>query len=214
LLRDVSRSCSKIQSITKRSSQGLGVIPADLTETLKGAFSVHLQLLAWEASLPAELKYQACVIPEMACDNGQPALPTKFISFTGIPQGAMWIAFWCSRIHIIQNLALGLDILRRISDDALELAISKNDLQTHVLKMADDICASVAYMLGDIDEKGDLKVGSKVKAVGPYFMLRGLLVVNMVDDIPTAQRRWVQECLLRIGHQWGIKTALRSRMNC
>lgn len=214
LMRDVSQSSSKIQSIAKRCSQGSGVPTADLTETLKGAFSVHCQLLAWKTSLPAELKYQAYIIPDMAYHNGQLAFSTKFILFTDIPQAAMWISYWCSQIHIIQNLVLGLGILRQISDDALELAISKNDLQTHVLKTVDDICASVAYMLGDVDEKGDLRVGSEVKALGPFFMLRGLLVVNMVDGISTAQRRWVQECLLRIGHQWGVKTALRSRINC
>lgn len=205
LLYDVSDSCSKIQNLISQAvnTDSLGNIA--LIGALQNAYSIYSRLLLWQNTIPADWIYGVLSLDGLH----EAAYPSRLYFFNDIHQGATWMTFWCSRIHLLEKLIEGQTSLQ---NTGLAAAIpSHNDLHTDILTVVDDICASGPYMLGEINEYGALRVGSVGKGLGAFYFLRGLHVANMVDDIECNRRRWIRDCLLKIGHSRGIKMALRSR---
>jgi hypothetical protein len=92
-----------------------------------------------------------------------------------------------------------------------EFGISEENIRMMRYMAIDDICCSASYMLGDVDEHGQVVSGSEHKTLGSFFLLRGLFVANTEDNLPLNQRRMVLHLLRRIGSQFGIKAATSQR---
>jgi hypothetical protein len=208
LLARVSRSCVQIQSAILNHSDNDGI---SLTEAVESGDLLRTELLAWKVDIPQDVKYQRLDLPSSVKEQETlSSFPTKLFIFTDIQHGALWIGYWCSLIHLMSMLRRGLKTLLLINENQLVLNLLQI-LKNGILEAVDDICASVPYMIGDIDEKGRLRIASATKAMGAFYLLRGLHIANRVQAIPFAQREWILDRLFHIGHARGIKTALKSR---
>lgn len=225
LLRQVSQTCTVVHDIRARHRQGIGVSDTEVQDAARKASSVYAHLVAWRHSLTPDCRYSS-ISPSFLYTPDTRNYAAKLYVFTDVHQAAMWIGYWCSCIHILQALSHANDLLllqqetspvlpRDHSGQEPKSLFESDHLRVCLLTVVDDICASAAYMLGEIDENGDLRVllgpRSQWKALGPFYLLRGLHVANLVHGIPAAQRRWMLDRLGQIGHTWGIRAALRAR---
>jgi hypothetical protein len=82
-----------------------------------------------------------------------------------------------------------------------------------ILEASNNILSSVPFMLGEITPEGNLpaELNSKGKALGAYFLIRFLDVINEVPSLPQMQRLWTFQILDKIGKEWGIGSARRVR---
>ncbi|KAF2180525.1 hypothetical protein K469DRAFT_639411 [Zopfia rhizophila CBS 207.26] len=215
LLRSVALASGKLQAIISQLST-FSVSAIESNEALENALIVKDQLLSWPASLPFSWRYQTITPPSLSPgDLDRPVYNTKFIIFKDIHQGAMWIGYWCSVIALLRNL-LNTFVFLEASDIPHGIPpthMSKVSLRMSLLSIIDDLCASGPYMLGEIDEWCGLRNGSMGKGIGAFYFLRGLHVANMVEgvELDLVRRKWILDCLMKIGYSKGIRLALRSR---
>jgi hypothetical protein len=213
LLQEASASSAQIQHTMLRSS--VEGVPADalFNDTLLRVSSVYSRLLSWPNSVPERLKYKVLLLPLGPDSFKRTECMTKsFYLFNSIQHAAMWIGFWVGCIHLAQSLLQGYRMFFRrssASSNSAAFASSVADIWERLLMTIGDICASAPYLLGDVNERGQLNIGGKTKALGGFFLLRALVVANSVEDLPIGLRRSLLDLLARIGTSVGIKNALR-----
>jgi hypothetical protein len=88
---------------------------------------------------------------------------------------------------------------------------SQERIHQTISDLIDNICASVPYLLGDVDENGAPPISSEVKTIGPLFCMYFLKVSGSTAGMPLALQEWIQDQLLHIGHSVGIRQALNIR---
>ncbi|KAF2972388.1 hypothetical protein GQX73_g1125 [Xylaria multiplex] len=209
LMRETSQCCAETQAIVLFLRKG--IIKSEVIKSLDQLFSAYLSLLSWCAALPSSWSYHSCKVP-----NGdenefqQRTFPEKYHLFKNIHQGATWINFWCTLIYALQTLlhVSTRPIIQHIFTQSPHPAW---DLRNRLRDAVDEICACVPYMMADVNQLGLPTVGEYGKALGSYFLLRGLYVASCVDELTSSQREYMMRTFLRIAHVKGIKLALRPR---
>ena len=73
--------------------------------------------------------------------------------------------------------------------------------------MVSDICASVPFMLGDIDSGGWPKPEEKRVALGGYLLIWPLQVARWSVDQGSEEETWIIEKLNFIAQKMGIRSA-------
>lgn len=209
LIRETSQCCSEARGIISDSCKG--VFKSEVIQSLDHVLSAYLGLLDWQATLPSSLVYQSCNIPGQD-DLGlrQGTFQEKYHLFKNIHQGGTWITFWCTLIYALQTLVhiSSLPLVQQI------LGHGWNQSWGFIRRLrdtVDEICACVPYMMVDVDQSGLPTIGKDGKALGSFFLLRGLYVASCVEEMASVQREYVMRTLLRIAHIKGIKLALRAR---
>ena len=181
-----------------------------LSEAVQDASGLYCRMIAWQRSVPERWRYRTHVVtPTEGARREYFTYPAKRYTFTDFNYGAIWIGYWRSHVYLFQKIIEGLDRLPRVASGSSSL--SRGELRAGLVATAEDICASVPYMLGEIDEKGHEKVKPRSRGLGALLLLIGLDAVNSVDDLPLIQRRCILRQLHYIGHSQGIKMALRTR---
>ena len=207
IMRRTSRCCIATQRAISASSKQ--TLKSEAIKSLDDLFSAYIDLLNWGDALPSTWSYKYCKMPS----SGNSALhnyPEKYYIFKDIQHGAMWLSFWCNAIYALQTH------IRGTSHPVLGQCFDREKYSTQYHKKrlysaVDDICACVPYMLGEVDCLGLPTAGGDSKALGAFFLLRGLYVASCVTEVSTLQREYMNTTFLRIAHGKGIKLALRPR---
>ncbi|RWA10914.1 hypothetical protein EKO27_g4180 [Xylaria grammica] len=207
LMRETSRFCAETQAIM--AVPGNYLFKSKIIESLDRLFSAYLRLLSWRAALPSTWLYQSCKVPTRdEQDSEQRIPPGKYHLFRNIHHGGMWISFWCTLIYALQTLVY-VSTRPMIQQTFAQSLHRTQDLRNRLHDAVDEICACVPYMMADVDQLGLPTVGKDGKALGSYFLLRGLYVASCVEELTSAQRECMTRTFLRIAHVKGIKLALR-----
>jgi hypothetical protein len=210
LFHEASLACNNLQSvITKYAKTGL-YTPA-LTPALEQVYNAHLELLLWQEVIPQAWKFRTCELPGRGGGSDELAYPKRLHLFRDIHQAAMWMGYWGAHVHLLSKLYMGLAISEPNNHQVPKACYSRELTKSVLSRAVDDICSCGPYMMNDVDEKGLLRIDSEGKALGSFFFLRGLYIVNTAEGVTSQQRSYVLHSLLRIGHTRGIKLALRGR---
>ncbi|KAI0448827.1 hypothetical protein F5B21DRAFT_518647 [Xylaria acuta] len=209
LMRETSQSCSKMRATISDSSGTM--LKSVIVDSLDRVYSVYLRLLRWQAAQSSICSYQSCKMFSRDDDTShQGTFPYKYHLFKHVSHGAMWIGFWCTLIYALQTLihAFSLpDVQQPFSQECHQ----SWDLSKRLRDAINEICACVPYMMAEVDQLGLPMVGKEGKALGSFFLLRGLYVAICVEELTTLQSHYILKALLRIAHVRGIKLALRPR---
>jgi hypothetical protein len=209
LLARVSIICFQTQSAIAQNYSQNGV---PLCEAIEQGDLLYAEMLAWKSNLADDMQYQSIAMSPLNEEHDiLTNFPVEIFIFKDIQHGAFWTGYWCGVIHLVSMLRRGLNALARSRDDRASVTSRLSNLGADLLRVVDNVCASVPYMMGDIDENGRLGTPATVKAMGSFYLTRGLQIANKVENIPFAQRQWMLGRLFHVGHARGIKIALKSR---
>ncbi|KAI0468988.1 hypothetical protein F4859DRAFT_193075 [Xylaria cf. heliscus] len=209
LMRETSESCGHMRAMI--SDPRAIMLKTEIIFSLDRVYSVYLRLLRWQAAQASVLSYQlGRMFPRDDDDPRQETFPCKYHLFKHVSHGAMWIGFWCTLIYALQTLVstLSLPHVQHLFSQEWHQSC---DLTNRLRDAIDEICACVPYMMADVDQLGLPAVGKDGKALGSFFLLRGLYVAICVEELTNLQSHYILETLLRIAHVRGIKLALRPR---
>jgi hypothetical protein len=200
LLSRVSLCCYQMKLVSRESDFVPELDPGKL---LEDARLLDFELLSWKDNLSPDLHYQSCTTNgvDLECTL---EFPRRLLYFQDILHGAMWLAYWGARMHLLSTHLRTLRDLRT----SIVATCSLTTLQERVLDVVHDVCGSAAYMLGEIDEKGRIIIGSSQKSLGAFILTRSLNVAYSMPGLCEVQQKWILERLAHIGHARGIKAAL------
>ncbi|KAI0439991.1 hypothetical protein F4803DRAFT_578173 [Xylaria telfairii] len=209
LMRETSQSCGKMRAAMSDPSGT--ILKSAIIHSLESVYSVYLRLLGWQAAQLSAWSYQSCEMRSPDDDDSyQGTFPYKYNLFKDISHGAMWIGFWCTLIYALQIL-IHTSSLPNIKQLFSQDWHQNCTLIKRLRDAVDEICSCVPYMMADVDQLGLPTVGKDGKALGSFFLLRGLYVAICVDELTDLQSHYILKTLLRIAHVRGIKLALRPR---
>ncbi|GAW25621.1 hypothetical protein SAMD00023353_1000630 [Rosellinia necatrix] len=212
LIRRTSQRCAEARAMIP--SPGRTIFKSQIIESLDHVLSTYLRLFDWQATLPSSWLWQSCRIPtQEAHDPHQKPFPEKYHLFKNEHHGAMWISFWCTLIHILQTL-VHLSALPTVQQVLSHSWHDRWGFRKRLRGAVDEICACAPYMMAEVDQMGLPTVGNDGKALGSFFLSRGLYVASCVEETTGAQRDYIMRTLLRIAHVKGIMLALRARNRC
>lgn len=209
LLREVAIASAHIKTAMSKTEHGTPN-NTSLLGTLHEAVNVYSRLLLWPSSLPAHWRCRPHIVPDgtlntIPSENKQ---STIFL-FTTVQHGAVWTAYFSSRIQLSQILLQGYQFLGEHCDT--RTFMSGQDLREVLIRDVADMCACAPYLLGDVDEQGRLVTNVDSKSLGAFFLVRGLSLANSVEDLPPRTRQTILDLYKRIGGQFGIKSAWNLR---
>ena len=211
LLRDVSICRSKIET---------AIAQVTFTPTQHGALKVALQeamltfnrLHHWPQNVPTQLRYKIA----QSGEDGQLDFSTRNPSertfvFLRIQHGTLWMLYWLSCIHITQAMKNGYNVINRYLPTNNESKHLMDIFYERLVESTANIISCAPFLMGDIDEQGNLKIGETGKTLGAFFLLRGLVTAISVAEISPSQKQTILAYLERIGSAFGIKKALVAR---
>ncbi|MCJ1225005.1 hypothetical protein MMC12_001652 [Toensbergia leucococca] len=147
-------------------------------------------------------------------DNMAPfSNPSRIDLYLSQPIANLWNFVRLARLHLLRAL---LDLGKLNAEDpVLEPRLDSMPSLEHVLQVqcsdVEDICASVPFLLGDVDEAGSLCAGKEHKprpsdALGLIWVLVKLCYV---PGLHPAVRAWICDIFHRLGSAGGLKIGLR-----
>ncbi|KAH7014225.1 uncharacterized protein B0I36DRAFT_369204 [Microdochium trichocladiopsis] len=236
---------------------------SELQDAMDQVYSAHLRLCEWRDRLAPPLRYRvyrvrsspnprpgprrtsAGVCSRSKNDDGDTdegddldaVFPRQYYLFHSVQHGAMWLGYWCAQVHLLHIYHVA---LHRLAPPAMlgvspsEGVVAHRELVGRRLRATvDDICASVPYMMNEIDGRGSPitppnpgggggggeggrqagESNAMTTSLGAFFLLRGLYVVisSLGGNLAASRRAYVLATLSRIGHVKGIKLALGAR---
>ncbi|EHK50886.1 uncharacterized protein TrAtP1_009259 [Trichoderma atroviride] len=199
------------------------------TEIIRTALIIDADLVSLMISVPPSWGYATVDVPAL---DGKPPMRAfwsdTYHIYHSISASSIWNNYRSARI-IIQEIIIDtikdLEALTNIGSP--QRSYLANQARQTVLRLVEDICASVPYILGmEIEDSRHLKVsdlgasiahGVDMRDILPSFQITGaggltimwplLVAANSgvaCDDL----RKWVTACLDKIGHSMGINQAL------
>lgn len=185
--------------------------PSGLEEALQEAELTLGKLRSWPQTVPIQWKYRSVAVWDEDDLGPVPQdCQDKVFAFHSLQHGTLWMLYWLTCIHLAQALKNGYGFLSNVPEQQRRQSSIKfiQDLDMVLLDGVSSILGCAPFLLGDIDEQGELRIGEKSKALGAFFLLRGLGTASSVIEISDRQRRSIMECFDRIGLAFGIKRAL------
>ena len=77
-----------------------------------------------------------------------------------------------------------------------------------IQSLVSDICASVPYLLGELDQEGRLQHPQHIKAIGGFYLLFPLRAMLFIEKVDPDQKAWIRKRLAYIKNALGIQGAL------
>ena len=181
---------------------------ANLQNVLQKSVTLFDRLVAWPTSVPEDCMYGAIHTPSPT--NSEPEDDGRLFYFRSLQHGAVWMLYWTTSIHLLQSLTKGYTTLFTDSqryDANQDEALAMSWINEKLLETVDDLISCAPYLLGDIDKRGQISIGKKSKALGTFFLFRGLMTANSVDNLRLQQRLMILAFLDRISGSFGISMA-------
>ena len=123
---------------------------------------------------------------------------------------SLWNAHRTSRNYLLRNLIRLATRLHLNCQDASAANVHIELIPDWEMKsqaLADEVCASVSYMLGEIDEQANLRDPRQGKAIGGLFLLWPLGTLLRLNFLPAKQIAWIKSKVAFIWHGLGIEQA-------
>ncbi|KAL6892165.1 hypothetical protein GGI43DRAFT_387038 [Trichoderma evansii] len=160
-------------------------------------------LREWEDRLPAEWRPAVISNPQFQ-DYSSGYLPACLVVFPNMSVSGIWTSYYIAQLSVLKSIAAitALGSVASISD--LDLM----DVQSSLVAVANTICSTVPYMLGQINSSGEVIVDGDTRCAKALFITRSLYLAAQVPGLPDLQVQWIQETLEFIGHERGVGQAL------
>ena len=106
-------------------------------------------------------------------------------------------------------------IMRKTDYETSHLVVpSPKDHDSKIIEqisgLIDDTCASVPYLLGEVDQGGNLQLTRTHRALGAYFLLWPLRAILWQESITPAQKTWITKRLEYIKNLCGLQAAMHN----
>jgi len=132
--------------------------------------------------------------------------PQTVYTFNNIRAATGWNVVWCGRIYLLQSMLEYRNGLT--AQESQESALpSKSEISHNLQDTVDNVCATVPFLLGEVDSHGALNTESRPRALGGYYLVWPLHVAGSVRCLSFAQEAWIANRLMHIGNVFGIKQA-------
>lgn len=210
ILGQSSQKSRHLKLLTAMHAQGAALEQTEVVDALHGALAVHAQQSTMESSITRSLRLRSLIMPPTP-DSPAPQYPRKYLIFQDVRHGAKLISFWCSQIHLLQNIQQYIDEFNLHYVSANPVHPTSGQRHRDLMAAVDNICASSPFLLGDLDSNGRILLKADSKALGAHFLLYGLFTCIDVPGLSAQQRTWILDRLAQIGHLKGIRQALTCR---
>ena len=184
-----------------------------LVQLLHQGISMDVELQSWSDSISEPYRYKELSIanaPRQPTSNLLPMQPSNVHVYHDIWAASLWNHYRFARIRLLEILVdceSRLDFIENLEMRLQESSISLKNWNEAIIKMVDDICASVPFLMGDIDVQGNLNGGSGGIALGGYYLLWPLHVASSARTIGADQKAWIKGRLRHLGTVMGINQA-------
>lgn len=214
LLRDTAVACRKLE-VCASTTEGIVGIQSDTpAQAWEHAKDVYYRVLLWPSTLPPAWQMRACTLTDASLHLRSLNPESHMCLFTSVQFGAVWIAYFCSQIHLCLSLLKATRSIQSQPQTAtFEAGItpSVTEIAKTIHSTVDSIVNSSAFLLGDVDSEGQTNVTKEKRALGAFFLLRGLDIALAVPMLSAVHQQSILELLRRIGTEFGIKIALIRR---
>ena len=187
---------------------------AEFSNTILSGLRLEQRLETWSDQATGNFRYRSTILhgslsPKSA--GAQVAHPIYLYSSFTMAQ--LWMVYRVARIILLHCL------MRYVAKRAECGTHGPSCEETNRLEqratatirdLVDDICASVPYMLGDVDQDGTLQHSHQGKAIGGFFLLWPLRTALWVGIASPEQRTWIMRRLDYIKNVLGIQMATKS----
>ena len=129
--------------------------------------------------------------------------------YSSASMACLWNLWRCTRIVLLRCLQQL--IVRAQHGEMAPIRTSSpadEDQASKLPSLFSDICASVPYLLGEVDQNGRLHYPNRCKAVGGFLLLWPLKMMLALGPTDEAQKDWIKKRLNFIGFALGIQQAL------
>ncbi|KAK5744136.1 hypothetical protein LTR17_002166 [Elasticomyces elasticus] len=164
----------------------------------QGAVKATSGLTTLMKELPAEMMYFSIANMTPSCTAAGYA-PKRNNIFQDLQHASFWHVFFYGFIQALQVL---------LHYSSFQLNFTPEDLRKCLLKTVDDICASVPFVLNEREYDKAFLTTKSGGAVAAHYLIWLLSAAAGVPGVPDAQREWLSDRLIHIGHVHGIKDAL------
>ena len=183
-----------------------------LLEAISAGAVLDQRLEAWSNGLPGAYSYKGFSPPDYSLETtlGLRSMPS-FHLYSSIFMTSSWNLNRITRVILLTNIE------RWISAMAKTSAQKPNSTENHdysfqatdkIRSLVADICASVPYLLGELDQEGRLQHPQHIKAIGGFYLLFPLRAMLFIEKIGPEQKTWIMKRLAYIKNALGIQGAL------
>ncbi|KAF2805680.1 uncharacterized protein BDZ99DRAFT_574562 [Mytilinidion resinicola] len=204
----------QISTIAEDSSAGLLLLGRHeemmrLRRLLVGAQALDDLLVLWTNNLPPQDCYNTFVVEREGTDKvGNMVFDSTVHVYPTVGHAGMWNRYRALRLTVNDNKLKILSILARFPH--VDTASLTGATHLKIQQLADDLCASVPYMLGLLENSretdgvaiitckdlGSLK--GAVKGATASFLCWPLTMATMVSSIPAQHQRYLRDRLLDV----------------
>ena len=214
LFASTARICRRMRDLIATASQD-GHSNAVIQNIFQQMFAVHGELATWPVSVSEKDEFRSVSAKDIQGINAD--FPQVYLVFDSVQHCALWMSYWCIRLQFLQHMETFITFIETFSASGAMMPSSGtallDQLRNEQTSIVDQICSSSAYMLGDIGEDGKQQTRYSSKALGAYFLLRGLYVAIHLESVSPVRRDYMLDRLLQIGRSKGIAQALRGRQH-
>lgn len=184
-----------------------------LVQLLHQGISMDAELQSWSDRMSEPNRYKELSIadaPRQRTPNPLPMQPSNVHVYHDIWVASLWNHYRFARIRLLETLVdceSRLGFLENLETRLQESSSSLRNWNEIIMKMVDDICASVPFLMGDIDAQGNLNRGSSGIALGGYYLLWPLHIASSARIIDADQKAWIKGRLRHLGTVMGINQA-------
>lgn len=181
------------------------------SETLQKGVLLDEKLVAWSEQLPEDYVFTSIQATDCSPEN-TPALQSlpSFHVYSNIPTASTWNLNRITRILLLTNMTRLSSALAKIGGQQLTPAISATynlDAAEKIQSLVNDICASVPYLLGEVDQQGMLRHPQNTRAIGGLQLLFPLRTLVFMESIDPRQKAWMRLRLAHVRNTLGIQGA-------
>ena len=203
LLVEVIRIVAFVQGVDawpepSRSQQLYGI--------MQYGVALDQRLVQWAESLPPIWNYTS--IPNRSTAL---ILPKSIHVHEDLLVSATWNHWRSIRIRLLQTMTAIAEFTGKDTrDPASQLMIWRKE----ILDLADDVCSTTPYVLGEIDGQGIPRGVAKGVPLGGFTLLYPLCMISTIEELTESHRRWIDTKLTYIANVQGIGQAnLISKLN-
>ncbi len=187
-------------------------VPNSLLETISKGAVLDTKLEAWSDNLPEAYRYKSFHAPEYSLENTLVLRPMpSFHLYSSIFMASSWNLYRITRIILLANIERWISALAKDSAQKTTSTEDNDDnlrARDKIQSLVGDICASFPYLLGEIDQEGNLQHPQHTKAIGGFYLVFPLRAMLFIESIDPVQKAWARKRLTYIKNALGIQGAL------
>ena len=189
-------------------------LTSDLQHIINSIVSLDTRFKAWIDRPPGSYRFTRLerhdCSSSIAPHGSQPGIPVPVHLYSSPSMASLWNMYRCMRILLLRSLlACTSRQQESIPFDLPFPEINSRNIPgvQDLPDLVNGILTSVPYMLGDVDQSGNLLYPQQRKAAGALFLLWPLRLLLHLDVIDSKQRAWITDRLEYIRNALGIHDA-------